>query len=178
MEYSNFYDGIIVKYYWINKRFKIQYIFNISSTLSVQEVLGQCYINKHITASVLTGDLRATSTGVQLFLALASISALWVINSCATSVLLVNEARKRGVSLYLTVASISVLWVINSCPISVLLLCEAWWRCVSLSSPLASVFDLWVINIYAISALLLYEKMVERCSIVFIPCFDICFMGD
>lgn len=157
MEYSNFYDGIVVKYYWINKRFKIQYIFNISSTLSVQEVLGECYINKHITASVLKGDLRATSTGVQLFLALASISALWVINSCATSVLLLNKSWWRGVLLPLFLASISAFWMINSYATFALLLYGAWWRGVRSSLSLASISVLWVINICATSALLLYE---------------------
>ena len=57
-----------------------------------------------------------------MYSSLASISALWVINNCTTSVLLLRAARCRGVLLYSSLASISALWVINNCAISVPLL--------------------------------------------------------
>ena len=73
----------------------------------------------------------AANRGVILNSSLASISALWVINNCATSLLLLEAAANRGVVLYSPLAWISALWVINNCATSFLLLkaaaCSAIW---------------------------------------------------
>ena len=55
-------------------------------------------MNTGITASLFPQEFHATSKGVRLHSSLASISALWVISNCATSVLLLEAAANRGVS--------------------------------------------------------------------------------
>ena len=59
--------------------------------------------------------------GVGLFTSVPSMSALWVNNSCAASLLFFHAAWWRGDWLFTSLASIFASWVINSCTASVLL---------------------------------------------------------
>ena len=84
------------------------------------------------------------------------VSALWVVNSCATSILLRHTTRWRGVWLFTSLASTSALWVINSCAAPVLLYLAARWRGFWLFAFLASISALWVINNCPTAVLLIY----------------------
>lgn len=84
------------------------------------------------------------------------VSALWVDNSCATSILLCHATRWRDVWLFTSLASTCALWVINSCPAPVLLYLAARWTGFWLFASLASISALWVINNCATVVLLIY----------------------